>query len=211
MKHLPAAVPVMVLGACLQRDHPRRRHSPAWWCGLGKSFGDIAIDPGTASAPAPACWTYGVVPRGARRPGIAGLEFYSGIPGGIGGALRMNGGAYGGETKDVLVEARGVDRAGNVRTSATPTWLHLSALRRAGGLHLHAGAVSGRPGDPAAIAAEMDKITRVARGDQPIKSRTGGSTFKNPPAHKAWQLIDAAGCRGSSSAARRSRSCTATS
>ena len=74
--------------------------------------------------------------------------------------------------------------------------LHLSPLRRARGHHLHRGAVPGTPGDPAAIAAEMDKITESREATQPIKSRTGGSTFKNPPGHKAWQLIDAAGCRG---------------
>jgi UDP-N-acetylmuramate dehydrogenase len=109
----------------------------------------------------------------------------------------MNGGAYGGETKDVLVEARGVDRAGNVRVFANGD-MHYS--------YRHCGApedvifteaiFQGARGNPAAIAAEMDKITESREATQPIKSRTGGSTFKNPPGHKAWRLIDAAGCRG---------------
>ena len=109
----------------------------------------------------------------------------------------MNGGAYGGETKDVLVEARGVDRAGRIVTF-TNADMHYT--------YRHCGApddviftealFQGTPGDPAVIAAEMDKITEAREATQPIKSRTGGSTFKNPPGHKAWQLIDAAGCRG---------------
>ena len=136
--------------------------------------------------------------RAAQEAGIAGLEFLRGIPGAIGGALRMNGGAYGRETKDVLIEARGVDRQGSVRMlQQCRHALHLSPLRRARGHHLHPGAVPGaarRSGR--AIAAEMDKITESREATQPIKSRTGGSTFKNPPGDKAWQLIDAAGCRG---------------
>src|SRR3972149_2892989 len=120
-----------------------------------------------------------------------------GVPGAIGGALRMNAGAYGAETKDVLVQARAVDRKGNIhvlkkadfgfsyRHSAAPADLiYTQATFR------------GEPGDAKAIAAEMDKITEARESTQPIKSRTGGSTFKNPPGKKAWQLIDPAGCRG---------------
>ena len=109
----------------------------------------------------------------------------------------MNGGAYGRETKDALIEARGVDRQGRVHVFANAD-MHYT--------YRHCGApddviftqalFQGAPGDPAAIAAEMDKITESREATQPIKSRTGGSTFKNPPGHKAWQLIDAAGCRG---------------
>ena len=120
-----------------------------------------------------------------------------GIPGGIGGALRMNGGAYGRETKDALVEVRAVDRQGNLHVLSNAD-MHYS--------YRHCGApedfiftqalFAGEPGDREAIAAEMDKITESREATQPIKSRTGGSTFKNPPGHKAWQLIDAAGCRG---------------
>jgi UDP-N-acetylmuramate dehydrogenase len=109
----------------------------------------------------------------------------------------MNGGAHGRETKEVLVEARAVDRKGNV---------HVLPVEALGYAYRHCGAPDdviftealfrGEPGDPAAIAAEMDKITESREATQPIKSRTGGSTFKNPPGEKAWQLIDAAGCRG---------------
>jgi len=137
------------------------------------------------------------VARAAQEASIAGLAFYRGIPGAIGGALRMNAGAYGGETKDVLIEARGVDRAGRVRVFANAD-MHYT--------YRHCGApddviftqalFQGAPGDPAEIAAAMDKITESRELTQPIKSRTGGSTFKNPPGAKAWQLVDAAGCRG---------------
>ena len=130
-------------------------------------------------------------------PGIAGLAFLRGIPGAIGGALRMNGGAYGGETKDVLIEARGVDRAGNVKVFANADMQY--GYRHCGvpeDVIFTQALLQGRRGDAAEIAAEMDKITESREATQPIKSRTGGSTFKNPPGQKAWQLIDAAGCRG---------------
>ena len=122
------------------------------------------------------------VARAAQEASIAGLAFYRGIPGAIGGALRMNGGAYGRETKDVLIEARAVDRAGRVHVLSNAD-MHYS--------YRHCGApedfiftqalFQGAAGDPAAIAAEMDKITESREATQPIKSRTGGSTFKNPP------------------------------
>jgi UDP-N-acetylmuramate dehydrogenase len=137
------------------------------------------------------------VARAAQEAGIAGLAFLRGIPGAIGGALRMNGGAYGRETKDVLIEARAVDRRGGIHVLSNAD-MHYS--------YRHCGApedfiftsalFQGEPGDPAAIAAEMDSITESREATQPVKSRTGGSTYKNPPGQKAWQLIDAAGCRG---------------
>jgi UDP-N-acetylmuramate dehydrogenase len=109
----------------------------------------------------------------------------------------MNGGAYGRETCDVLIEARGVDRRGRI---------HVFSNAEMGYAYRHCGVgedviftqalFQGAPGDRAAIAAEMNKITEAREATQPIKSRTGGSTFKNPPGRKAWQLIDAAGCRG---------------
>jgi UDP-N-acetylmuramate dehydrogenase len=137
------------------------------------------------------------VARSAQEAGLAGLAFLRGIPGAVGGALRMNGGAYGGETKDVLVEARGVDRAGKVRVFTNGdmhyTYRHCGAPDE---IIFTEALFQGAPGDRALIAAEMDKITDSREATQPIKSRTGGSTFKNPPGHKAWQLIDAAGCRG---------------
>lgn len=163
---------------------------------LGRGFSDIRIEPEhriRAGAAVPDV----KVARAAQEASIAGLAFYRGIPGAIGGALRMNAGAYGGETKDVLIEARGVDRAGRVRVFANAD-MHYT--------YRHCGApddviftqalFQGAPGDPAEIAAAMDKITESRELTQPIKSRTGGSTFKNPPGAKAWQLVDAAGCRG---------------
>jgi UDP-N-acetylmuramate dehydrogenase len=162
---------------------------------LGRGFSEIAVE-GTrirAGAAVPDV----KVARAAQEAGIAGLSFMRGIPGGVGGALRMNGGAYGRETKDALVEARAVDRQGRV---------HVLRNADMGYTYRHCGAPAdyiftealyqGEPGDPAVIAAEMDKITESREATQPIKSRTGGSTFKNPPGRKAWQLIDAAGGRG---------------
>ena len=110
----------------------------------------------------------------------------------------MNGGAYGRETKDVVVEVRGVDRRGRVAVFSNSD---MSYSYRHCGLpediiFTEASVCRERPGDPQSIATEMDKITEARESTQPIKSRTGGSTFKNPPGHKAWQLIDAAGCRG---------------
>jgi len=129
--------------------------------------------------------------------GIAGLEFLSGVPGTIGGALRMNAGAYGAETKDVVVGARAVDPVGRVRDldpedlgfgyrcCAVPRdWIFVSARLR------------GRLGDRAAIARRTEEIRTAREQTQPIRSRTGGSTFANPPGGKAWELIERAGCRG---------------
>jgi len=137
------------------------------------------------------------VARVALDLGISGLTFLRGIPGTIGGALRMNGGAYGGETKDVLVEARAVDRSGGVHVLSNAD-MHYS-YRHCGApedLIFTEALLQGRPGDPAEISAAMDAITKSRESTQPIKSRTGGSTFKNPPGMKSWQLIDAAGLRG---------------
>jgi UDP-N-acetylmuramate dehydrogenase len=162
---------------------------------LGRGFGEVGVE-GTrirAGAAVPDVR----VARAAQEVGIAGLSFMRGIPGAVGGALRMNGGAYGRETKDALIEARAVGRAGRIHV------LHNGDMHYA---YRHCGApddyiftqalYQGERGDPAVIAAEMDKITESREATQPIKSRTGGSTFKNPPGKKAWQLIDAAGCRG---------------
>ena len=163
---------------------------------LGRGFGEITIEAGSrlrAGAAVPDA----KVARAAADAGIAGLSFYRGIPGSVGGALRMNGGAHGRETKEVVVEVRSVDRRGNVHVLPVAE-LHYS--------YRHCGApedlvftevlFQGAPGEPAQILAEMDDIAAYRESAQPIKSRTGGSTFKNPPGGKAWQLIDAAGCRG---------------
>ena len=133
----------------------------------------------------------------ARDAGIGGVEFLRSIPGTVGGFVRMNGGAYGRETSDVLVECEVVLRSGERRTLALAelgyTYRHSE---------LPAGAIvvsatfRGEAGDPATIQAEMDRIAAAREESQPLRSKTGGSTFKNPEGHKAWALIDAAGCRG---------------
>jgi len=195
LSNLPAEISVTVIGAgsnLIVRDGG----VPGVVIRLGRGFGDITIESG-ARIRAGAAVPDVKVARAAQDAAIAGLSFLRGIPGGIGGALRMNGGAYGGETKDVLIEARGVDRGGRIRTFANAD-MHY-AYRHCGApadVIFTEALLQGAPGDPAAISAEMDKITESREATQPIKSRTGGSTFKNPPGRKAWQLIDAAGCRG---------------
>jgi UDP-N-acetylmuramate dehydrogenase len=191
---LPRDVPVTVVGLgsnLIVRDGG----VPGVVIRLGRGFSDIAVE-GTRVRIGAAVPDVRVA-RAAQEAGVTGLAFLRGIPGAIGGALRMNGGAYGRETKDVLLEARGVDRSGAVRTFTNPDM---------GFGYRHCGVgddvvftqalLLGEPGDPAKIAAEMEAITEAREATQPVKSRTGGSTFKNPPAAKAWQLIDAAGCRG---------------
>ncbi|MEI6985054.1 MAG: UDP-N-acetylmuramate dehydrogenase [Rhodospirillaceae bacterium] len=133
----------------------------------------------------------------ARQVGIAGLEFLSGIPGTIGGALRMNAGAFGREMSDVLLSVEAVDRAG-VRHSVAAAELGLG-YRYCGAPSdwLFLGAVlAGCTGNVAEISARIDDIARQRAETQPMRARTGGSTFANPPGHKAWELIDRAGCRG---------------
>ncbi|MGA2815394.1 MAG: UDP-N-acetylmuramate dehydrogenase, partial [Xanthobacteraceae bacterium] len=187
LANLPAEIPVTVIGLgsnLIVRDGG----VPGVVIRLGRGFGEISIEGLTLRAGA-------AVPdvkaaRAAQEAGIAGLSFLRGIPGGIGGALRMNGGAYGRETRDALIEARAVDRAGRVHVLGNAD-MHYT--------YRHCGAPDdyiftqatfhGERGDPAVIAAEMEKITESREATQPIKSRTGGSTFKNPPGHKAWQLI----------------------
>jgi len=162
---------------------------------LGRGFGEIAIE--DLKLRAGAAVPDVKVARAAQEAGIAGLAFLRGIPGAIGGALRMNGGAYGREIKDVLLEARAVDRQGRVHVLGNADMNY--AYRHCGApddFIFTQALLGGERGDPAVIAAEMDKITEAREATQPVKSRTGGSTFKNPPGRKAWQLIDAAGCRG---------------
>jgi len=138
-----------------------------------------------------------LVSSNARDHGIAGLEFLRGIPGTVGGFVRMNGGAYGREVSDILVSARLALRSGEVvewpAEKLGYTYRHSEVP--AGAVVIEA-VFRGAPGDPEAIGAEMDAIARAREESQPLRSRTGGSTFKNPPGHKAWALIDAAGCRG---------------
>ena len=163
---------------------------------LPKSFAKVTIESGNRVRAGGGAMGI-TVASAARDAGIAGLEFLRGIPGTTGGAVRMNAGAYGREVKDILVEARLVLRDGTIET-----W----PLDRLGYSYRHSavpdGAVvvealfQGVPGDVQAIGAEMDRIAAEREASQPLRSRTGGSTFKNPTGHKAWALIDASGCRG---------------
>jgi UDP-N-acetylmuramate dehydrogenase len=195
LEQLSVEIPVTVIGLgsnLIVRDGG----VPGVVIRLGRGFSEVKVELGHRVRAGTAVPDV-KVSRAAQEAAIAGLAFFRGIPGAIGGALRMNGGAYGRETKDALIEARGVDRRGNVRVFSNGD-MHYT--------YRHCGApddviftdalFQGAPGDPKEIAAEMDKVTESREATQPIKSRTGGSTFKNPPGHKAWQLIDAAGCRG---------------
>ena len=195
LAHLPADIPVLVVGLgsnLLVRDGG----VPGVVIRLGKPFADVSVEGGQrirAGAGAPDV----KVASTAAKAGISGLTFFRGIPGSIGGALRMNGGAYGGETKDVLVEATGLTRRGERVTLANGdmgfTYRHSAVPDD---VIFTQATFEGRPGDPVTIQAEMNAITEARSSTQPVNTRTGGSTFKNPPGHKAWQVIDAAGCRG---------------
>jgi UDP-N-acetylmuramate dehydrogenase len=161
---------------------------------LGRGFNDVTIDGDRVTAGSAMLDV--MVARAAQKEGIAGLAFLSGIPGTIGGALRMNGGAYGGETKDILIEARGVDQQGNLRTFSNAEMGF--SYRHCGvpdDVIFTAAVLQGRAGDAEAIAAEMADIKSKREQSQP-RNRTGGSTFKNPPGMSAWKLVDEAGCRG---------------
>ncbi|CAL8982016.1 UDP-N-acetylenolpyruvoylglucosamine reductase [Rhodoplanes serenus] len=195
LARLPVDIPVTMIGLgsnLIVRDGG----VPGVVIRLGRGFSEIVVEEGHRIRAGSAVPDVKVA-RAAQDAGIAGLAFYRGIPGAIGGALRMNGGAYGGETKDVLIEARGVDRAGRLHvfsnTDMQFTYRHCGV---ADDVIFTSALFQGRAGDPAEIAAAMAAITDAREATQPIKSRTGGSTFKNPPGHKAWQLVDAAGCRG---------------
>jgi UDP-N-acetylmuramate dehydrogenase len=162
---------------------------------LGRGFNNIATDASNRVTAGTAVLDV-MVARAAQKAGVAGLAFLSGIPGTIGGALRMNGGAYGGETKDIFVEARGVDRDGGLRTFSNAdmgfSYRHCSVPDD---VIFTTAVFQGKAGDPDAIAAEMTAIKEKRETSQP-RNRTGGSTFKNPPGKNAWKVIDEAGCRG---------------
>jgi UDP-N-acetylmuramate dehydrogenase len=195
LANIPRDLPVTVVGLgsnLLVRDGGL----PGVVIRLGRGFSQISVEEGSRVRAGTAVPDVKVA-RAAAEAGIAGLAFYRGIPGSIGGALRMNAGAHGRETKDVLIGARAVDRRGGVhmltlvdmgftyRHSAVPEdWILTEALYQ------------GTPGDSAAILKEMDEVADYREKNQPIRERTGGSTFKNPQGYSAWRLIDEAGCRG---------------
>ncbi len=191
---LSADIPVTVIGVAsnlLVRDGG----IPGVTIRLARGFAEIAADGDDIRAGAGALDLN--IALTAAEAGIAGLEFLSGVPGGIGGGLRMNAGAYGSEIKDVLVEATAIDRSGTIHRipaaelglgyrhcEAPEDWIFTGARFR------------GRRDDPAQIGRRMAEIQAAREASQPIRARTGGSTFANPPGAKAWELIDAAGCRG---------------
>jgi len=195
LRELDPTVPVMALGLgsnMIVRDGG----VPGVVVRLGKAFAQVrAQDAVTLDCGGGASGI--LVSSTARDSGIAGLEFLRSIPGTVGGFVRMNGGAYGGEVKDILVDCDVVLRSGELVTLAVAelryTYRH-SELPE--GAIVVAARFRGRPGEPAAIQAEMDRISASREASQPLRSKTGGSTFKNPVGHKAWELVDRAGCRG---------------
>ena len=194
LARLDLAIPVLVLGAgsnILVRDGGIE----GVVIRLGKSFQEITIDDLSVRAAAGAPDVK--LASAAAKAGLASLAFFRGIPGTIGGALRMNGGAYGSETKNVLVSCRGVDRNGKiVELSNADMGFSYRHCGVADDVIFTSAVFAGSPGDRQAILAEMAEITKSRAETQPVNTRTGGSTFKNPPGHKAWELIDKAGCRG---------------
>jgi UDP-N-acetylmuramate dehydrogenase len=163
---------------------------------LSSAFGKIETDGTRVRAGAAAL--DGAVARAAADAGIAGLEFLRGVPGTIGGALKMNAGCYGRELKDVFVEATAIDGNGNrIKLSAADMGFEYRKAKGASDdLIFIETVLEGTRDEPGAIRARMEELSANREASQPIKSKTGGSTFKNPPGHKAWQLIDEAGCRG---------------
>lgn len=192
---LDPAVPVMALGLgsnLIVRDGG----VPGVVVRLGKAFAKVEqIDETGLRCGGGASGI--LVSSTARDAGIGGLEFLRSIPGTVGGFVRMNGGAYGRETCDILIECDVVLRSGQRTTLPVEA---LSYSYRHSELPEGAIVVSatfrGQPAEPSAVQAEMDRIAESRDASQPLRSKTGGSTFKNPPGHKAWQLVDAAGCRG---------------
>lgn len=192
---LDPAIPVMGLGLgsnLIVRDGG----VPGVVIRLGKAFAKVErLDATTLRCGGGASGI--LVSSTARDAGIGGVEFLRSIPGTVGGFVRMNGGAYGREVSDVLTEADIVLRSGEHRTLGLSdlgyTYRHSDLPE---GAIVVSATFRGHQADPAAIGAEMDRIAAEREASQPLRSKTGGSTFKNPQGHKAWQLVDAAGCRG---------------
>lgn len=195
LKVLDSAVPVTVLGVgsnVIVRDGGIEGVVIRL---AGRAWGQVTVEGDMITAGAGALDA--MVAKASAKAGLAGLEFYAGIPGAVGGALTMNAGCYGAETKDVLVSAWGLTRAGErvdydladfgytYRHSQAPAdiiWVEAT--------------YRGRPDEPAAVQARIDEITSRREQTQPIREKTGGSTFKNPPGHSSWKLVDEAGWRG---------------
>lgn len=191
---LATPIPVTVIGVgsnLLVRDGG----IPGVVIRLGRGFATVEIEQDEVRAGAAALDR--IVAFAAADAGLGGLEFLSGVPGSIGGSVRMNAGAYGREIKNVLVSAIALDRTGKAHvvdsramglsyrhSDADPSWIFVEARLR------------GAPGDRAAIGRRLDEIRAAREATQPVRARTGGSTFKNPPGDSAWRLIDDAGCRG---------------
>jgi len=163
---------------------------------LGRAF--AAIEPqGPARIAAGAAALDSALAKAAAAAGVAGLEFYAGIPGTVGGAVAMNAGCYGVETKDVCVRARGLDRRGEPATCEAPAaFAYRHGWGSEEGVVVTRAEFEGRADDPAAIARRMAEITARREQTQPIREKTGGSTFKNPPGGSSWKLVDEAGWRG---------------
>jgi UDP-N-acetylmuramate dehydrogenase len=194
LQDLNPAVPLMALGLgsnLIVRDGG----VPGVVVRLGKAFAKVEADGTMLRAGGGASGI--LVSSTARDAGVSGLEFLRSIPGTVGGFVRMNGGAYGRELADILIEADVVLRSGERLTlpAAELGYTYRHSELPAGAVVVSA-VLRGEPGEPAAIQAEMDRIADAREASQPLRSRTGGSTFKNPLGHKAWQLVDEAGCRG---------------
>lgn len=195
LKHLPAELPVYVIGVgsnLIVRDGG----VPGVVIRLApRAFGEVKVDGDIVAAGTAALDKR--VAEVAASANLTGLEFLFGIPGTIGGALRMNAGANGGETKDILVEATAIDRQGVTHhfTNADMNFTY-----RASGadpsLIFTAARFRGKPSDAEAIRGRMAEVQAHRETAQPIREKTGGSTFKNPDGHSAWKLVDAAGMRG---------------
>jgi UDP-N-acetylmuramate dehydrogenase len=195
LARLPRAIAVTVVGLG-SNLLVRAGGVPGVIVRLGRGFAGIVVEAG-ARIRAGAAVPDARLAQAAAAAGIAGLAFYRGVPGSVGGALRMNAGAHGRETRDVLVAARAVDRAGAIHV--LPLQAMKLAYRRAGApaeLIFSEALFQGAPGATDAIARQMEEVAAYREASQPIRERTGGSTFKNPPGGSAWRLIADAGCRG---------------
>lgn len=197
LQQLPAETPVTVLGVgsnVIVRDGG----VPGVVVRLaGKHFAEVVIDEEDNQIIAGAGALDAAVARAAANAGLAGLEFYAGIPGTIGGALTMNAGCYGAETRDVLVSAWGYDRSGEMQVFQLEDFGYTYRHSQVPADIIWIQAIyQGRKDDPAAVKARMAEITSRRETTQPIREKTGGSTFKNPEGHSSWKLVDEAGWRG---------------